>query len=1001
MYTYNKYIVNIYFTHTMASPDDFKSKDLVSSQLPKIEEKWAKIREDITNNNSWEVVSDNDPRLVNEIQVSSLQESWEIESWHIQLKAIQPTVWQNTDDFGKSFGETIEHKIHPHIISYPSNQDVVDILPFFYRPKEDWSWDEIMVAINTSIRPTIVARKQLLPNRINEEKIEWGYVDECLWINFSGKEWDIDLKGALDRALMEKTGLTRDSSWITIAQNAYYTAVSSLAEIWLPKIVQVRPPVNLDTKTQIWTDYSWKRAVKYMSLQDLINWYFDDSQKWWRLIHLGMELARKTWTKIEMPEIPTNNTLTNYPEIESDIVTHKTLIGFIEWKLYDEKNDDGITHMTIEENNDLYDTSKFQKKKIATVTNVLNNGKKEEYPLEIVVRDTIDTIEVVPHFWHDGKLMMPFRAMLRPMSFARNLEPHPISMETKMYNIEWFAAWFRWWEQTKEDILESAEKILINKWWFEPKGNMTYINSSAPSIGVTPEFKHIVYTEIDPTKQFPSKVQLDFDKFNPIQWFIEVDELLRSADEWLIQDPSLVLHANILKQKYQYTSIEWTSPRSWTEEEYNELQDLMSKPLQSDLMMKIAAEKNNAPMLYQAHKLAMKRSPSYRKWISFVEQILWWAVQTEKMRRSEKDKWYFESSLSIYSPLWIEDVLDRYTAIWYLWHDNAHQPLWWVAIVDPDTWEIITTEDKFVYLHTYQEAFAVTVSDYLLPKEIWFETFEKFLWIKKCVWRTLEEFGIDTFKKALEVIIQMERDGVIPDRMLQHEAYQDPSNRDNIMRVIWYHPNDKKQSRDEYRYWASHPEVAKVKARFMHVSKNEEEVLSKMKDFDDMLEHYPEGNNSFKSYISSHINTNTTIPAMRAWVLKQYIVDSNIEGKWATLIVIDELIEQLYHQQVYIKNTRDMVTSMNYDDTNIKALRRIKHSKHETETLMAQVEKLVTTTPYITQEQRDDLSNNYFAWFQWFNKYEDKENKQRINDIEQENLKRAWVTMPLYHTIAD
>lgn len=103
------------------------------------------------------------------------------------------------------------------------------------------------------------------------------------------------------------------------------------------------------------------------------------------------------------------------------------------------------------------------------------------------------------------------------------------------------------------------------------------------------------------------------------------------------------------------------------------------------------------------------------------------------------------------------------------------------------------TESEYIEAMSWAECHAVHYSDYIIPIKYGVEKAEA-IFGGKSVARSLIELGITDEQKALETIVSIERDGIIPEEILRHPRYEEE--KDVIVgRLLRFHVMDKEQSK--------------------------------------------------------------------------------------------------------------------------------------------------------------------------------------------------------------
>jgi len=88
-------------------------------------------------------------------------------------------------------------------------------------------------------------------------------------------------------------------------------------------------------------------------------------------------------------------------------------------------------------------------------------------------------------------------------------------------------------------------------------------------------------------------------------------------------------------------------------------------------------------------------------------------------------------------------------------------------------------------------------------------------------------------------IVSIERDGIIPDNILQHPAYN--TVRNNIVdRLLRFHFMDKIQAALQYEKRTKTPFIARVALQFCNTTNNLDEFNTRMHDYHGVIRDYDE-----------------------------------------------------------------------------------------------------------------------------------------------------------------
>jgi hypothetical protein len=118
------------------------------------------------------------------------------------------------------------------------------------------------------------------------------------------------------------------------------------------------------------------------------------------------------------------------------------------------------------------------------------------------------------------------------------------------------------------------------------------------------------------------------------------------------------------------------------------------------------------------------------------------------------------------------------------------------------------------------------------------ERFEKIIG-GESVATSFHALGIYDNETIRTMIIQIERDGYIPDEIMQHPAYEH-ARKNIIARLLRFHYMDKTQAAAQYDQWKKIPHVAKTALRFCRTISDLTAFEERMDSYHAMIEQYDE-----------------------------------------------------------------------------------------------------------------------------------------------------------------
>lgn len=143
----------------------------------------------------------------------------------------------------------------------------------------------------------------------------------------------------------------------------------------------------------------------------------------------------------------------------------------------------------------------------------------------------------------------------------------------------------------------------------------------------------------------------------------------------------------------------------------------------------------------------------------------------------------------------------------------------------------------------WTEAEAVFFSDVVTPQMVGIERFEKIINPGNnpeiiSLGRAFRDMKISD-EVARSCIIEIERDGTIPDILKNHPRFQEFKNL-FVDRMLRFHVLDEYQAGFEYEWWKKHENVARVMLRFATTSNDPKEFVKSFDASTKTLEKYHE-----------------------------------------------------------------------------------------------------------------------------------------------------------------
>ncbi len=744
---------------------------------------------------------------------------------------------------------------------FKKEQDVID-LAAYYIENADTTNMSIYLAVNESIRPAKAAR-----NRLNENK------------NSNGLHWDLpagyvrlvrghaSIEDTVLDILENKIHLTTDGP-IEFLGGSYFPSVGGSTELVLPRGIQVKKPDNL--KTVVYgKGFERSRRIEMMELQEIVDKYFTREIEDTRLLEVAFRLARYKGKKLDVPiKLQTDGIETyidekTYPDIDPKVDTNinqKTDQNLLSERIIEGKelqtlmhnlhNDSDISAIVINETKNPRNNS-FLQVKTYEVENRNSLGEIiDTYKADIIFRKGIDSVDIGTYFWNNKKLYIGVKVGVRPAIAVRNSKRHPLHIDANFFNIEGVSGSCEG-EKTIEEFIELAKNEVEEELGVLLKGKPIYVGSDFPSVGHNAEKAHRILAEIDPTKKSNRKQTID----ETVKvFYIELDELLKLADQGTVRDMRLSLNAHLLKTIFNYGSFE-------------RIHDSKNKTAYLELINQGSYIQKWIARNALSVDVDLHESTYYRRLKGYCENELG-LVGVNFSHDSEKG--FFDPLIPLFA---IPHPKDANKLPFYLLHDMRHYTLGDFVPYKITEEGTLTSID----LQTYQrakcgnECEAVYFSDVIMPELFGIDRAEK-IFGGNSVAGAMLSLGIHT-EEAREAIVKIEREGIIPKKIINHqnfEKYRDVF----IGRLLRFHVLDREKTKKDYEEWIKHPEVGKVALQFCNAYNNLQEYESTFSKTLDHLLHYSEGTNPLKAEIARTINVDIRITALNLAYVKEYLLEN-------------------------------------------------------------------------------------------------------------------------------
>lgn len=293
------------------------------------------------------------------------------------------------------------------------------------------------------------------------------------------------------------------------------------------------------------------------------------------------------------------------------------------------------------------------------------------------------------------------------------------------------------------------------------------------------------------------------------------------------------------------------------------------------------------------------------------------------------------------------------------------------------------SEEEYIAAMSWTECKAVHYSDYMIPVRFGVDKAEA-IFGGKSVARALIDLGIGE-DKAYDVIVSIERDGIIPDKILQHPKYEE--HKDVIVdRLLRFYVMDREQSKGQYNNWKRYPEVARIALRFCKTYNTIDEFTNNFDVAMDEIQDYHEGVNTIKSMIMRTVNYRIRTLALKYGVFMSLANENGADGiEISRAKQAVNTLEDIANKLTALNGT---IENMDYSTHNIKVMRLHKHYNKLIDDLENTYYKIIHGTAYLRKDQKMNILSRLLPYFPGFVQLDKEWLHDEVARLEQENLQR-------------
>jgi hypothetical protein len=838
----------------------------------------------------FEPYNPNDPRIVRSLHVAP---------------STAPRAGGDVHHFAVTYYSATGEKIGETQRAFEVRQhsDVVDVIAYFLDDR-----GRPQLAVIDQLRPAVAARALLgAPSEPTESgvmtNLPGGY------IGLSGERHGIN--ATVGAILRDKLGLPVTDIRTEHIGGSYFPSVGGSIERAFPVAVQIPRPTELD-RVKFGGGFEAMQRVRFLDPQAIVDGYVEGAIRDTRLVVAAFRLADRCGIVLESPvQLPRHSTPTGPAGSGPVPVLSREEVRAL--RALPPAVPSTPAHVDIR-SIPTPATPGYLDAVGVTVTPHAIGDATPLAPFEATVirRRTFDSVDIGAYAFTDSMPCILMKRGIRESVVVRDRLPHPIGTRTPVHHIEGIAESFEVSDYSAAGVLQRALAGLIEEGATPPVGAPTLIGRSYPSPGLNPECAWQVLVEVDPSQSSASRgvgstVEEVTDRF-----FVRADDIIALGETGEILDPRLLLHAYLLRSAFTpYGS--HLEPDAAARAERNEFVELINVGSPIEAALSQWAPEVNA---------RLNQIPEYRKL-----KVLCDRLGVDIIARPEPgDSGVFEGFVPRFQ---LPDITgDRLP--FHLLHDLRHYSLGGVVpfersstgefLLDDTGKPVLMSFDRFRKAVSLLECEAVWFSDVVIPNRYGRDALEK-LFGGKSVAGAFAALGIPE-DEARYIIRDIERDGVLPERLLRHPRYAEY--RDVFEdRLLRFHIMDTLQLEKLYDFWRHNPRVAREAVRFFERTHSDPTAYFEAVERSLIeLRHLPEGNNPFQATVAKAINTDVRTTALQLAFYAQQVETTGRPRAADAISAITAQLEALKSAEVQLVQIRDQIQSVDPTAANLRLFRR-------------------------------------------------------------------------------
>lgn len=834
-----------------------------------------------------------DPRLISEIRVEARSGHTEkVKTRHFKVRYLDAN-------------EVEVKAAEIHSLGIIEHQDAVDTLVY---GQDDSGYK---IAIYQAIRPVLPSRHKASDATLVGNEEYTGLLWSLPATNLRIEEGHAGVEDAGKKILKQKIGINLEvtSADLEFLGGSYFTSIGGTTESCRPVALRVPLPPDLQ-RIKFGETFHANVLTKFedfhQALQSCLNGTYHDLRL---LAHL-LRFARYKGIEVPALGILSQNKIQKeralHPAVAKRMLTQAAVR-----KLIDARHLERQSIQRVEVSETSAPSEPFVETEVLDVT-MYNKMSTTigTFSAEAMRRRGQDCVDIGAWFFHNDALYLAINRGPRPGVAARELFEHPVSSPCNHIHIDGISGMLPKQDITLQTVFQTAAATLKRETGLSGLGAAQYLTYAYTSPTYDKERTYLVLQQIDPS-------QIQEEAADEI-YFVKAQDILALAEQGYIRDQRLEIFAHLLALEGEKANQKIPRQLSAVELEFLQLinsaspiQAYLSKHCQEvDAELSRFAEYRNAK-IYLENERGLIFVPSTETGDVNVFRSAFARFDYDENEDQNKLPFSLDHDLRHWAAKDLcPYLIDKNRSIL---HDSHGDPL-------------MLPRDQFRRALTVNECFVGWHSDVILPSQYDLHKADLHK-AKKITWRgkvaqAFEVMGLSK-QEALNAILSIEGNGIIPAKILKHARYQEF--RDVIVdRYLRFHVLDQLQSDIIYNNWQKHAWVAQVMIRFCDVHTDVQDYYRGLRESMQMLKKYAEGRNRFKQEIALAKASGVQNSAIRIASLMEYMCENRNVGYEKAYLECEKWLERLYEALLNLEDIHARIKNTELNDENIALYRRYK-----------------------------------------------------------------------------